>query len=297
MAGIVVGVDGSPSSRQALEWAAAEAERRHTDLLVVENWHDPMFGGPGFAAMYETDLLYQDTKDAIEAIAAHARDTHPGLSVTTAVVDGSPARSLIDRAVDAQLLVVGARGIGGFLGLELGSVSAKVARRAPVPVVVVRGAHDRTRGREVVVGVDGSECSRRALRWGADWAKAHDKELVALMAWNYLEPQGAHGPTRFRSNYHARDAAEALASIIAEVLGEAKNPRIHTEVVCDLPARAVLERAGDACLVVLGRHGVARWSLPELGATAMQVLHHAECPVAIIPEPEPEPEPAATTDG
>lgn len=287
MSRVVVGFDGSACSRQALAWAAAEAEHRRTDLLLVKNWHDPVFNGPGLSAMYETDLAFHDEKDAVDSVARSVREEHPGVHMSTALVDGAPAASLVERAADAELLVVGSRGNGGFLGLELGSVSTKAARRSSVPVVVVRGEHDRTQSPDVVVGVDGSECSRRALRWAGAWAKAHDKTLVALMAWNYLEPQGAHGPIPFDPAYSGAAAAEALVSIVADVLGTTENPRIHTEVVCDLPARAILERAHDACLIVVGRHGTPHWTPPELGATAVQVLHHAECPVAVIPEPEP----------
>jgi nucleotide-binding universal stress UspA family protein len=169
------------------------------------------------------------------------------------------------------------------LGLELGSVSNKVARRSPVPVVVVRGEHDRSAGKEVVVGVDGRPCSRRALRWAADWAKAHDKVLTIVLAWNYLEPQGPDGPIPFESEYDAERAEAVLRSIVSGVLGTVDNPRIVSTTVCDLPARAVLERSTDACLIVMGRDGTAHWAPPDLGATALQVLHHAPCPVAIIP--------------
>jgi nucleotide-binding universal stress UspA family protein len=291
MAEIVVGVDGSPPSRQALEWAALEAENRHRDLLVVKNWHDPMFGGPGFSAMYEADLVRLDAEAELEAIARAAREAHPAVRIESALVDGSPVSSLLMRARDAELLVVGSRGNGGFLKLELGSVSTKAARRSLVPIVIVRGEHDRSHCSDVVVGVDGSACSRHALRWAADWAKAHDKSLVVLMAWNHLEPQGAHGPMRFDPNYDAGAASGALSAMAADVLGGLDNPRIQVEAVCDLPARAVLKRAADACLIVVGRHGVSRWAPPELGATAIQVLHHAECPVAVVPEPHDDHEP------
>lgn len=292
MSQIVVGVDGSPSSRQALEWAAREAASRRVDLLVVKNWHEPVYGGPGFSAMHETDLIRADAKARLESIAIKAHEAHPDVHVASALVDGTVVSSLVMRAKDSELLVVGSRGNGGFLGLELGSVSMKAARRSPVPVVVVRGDHDRSDRPEVVVGVDGSECSRHALRWAADWAKAHDKELVVLMAWNYLEPQGAHGPVHFDPDYDGGAAAGLLDAVAADVLGPLTNPRIQTVAVCDLPARAVLERSADACLIVMGRHGVSRWAPPELGATAIQVLHHADCPVAVIPEAHPGHEPA-----
>ncbi|WP_421119652.1 universal stress protein [Aquihabitans daechungensis] len=87
-----------------------------------------------------------------------------------------------------------------------------------------------------------------------------------------------------RPDYAEQDAVAALDAIVTEVLGTTADPRVTREAVCDLPARAVIERTAGACLVVLGRHGTTRWSPPELGATALQVLHHAACPVAIIPD-------------
>jgi nucleotide-binding universal stress UspA family protein len=284
MAGIVVGVDGSAASKRALEWAAREAEVRGAGLLVVENWHDPMFGGPGASAAYEIDLIVEGAEAELATFALGASDAHPGIEVDTELVTGPPARSLVDHAADADLLVVGARGKGGFLGLRLGSVSAKVARRSPVPVVVVRGEPERSGFEEVIVGVDGSPCSRQALRWAADWAQARDKVLVVVLAWNYLDPQGVDGPVPFDPEYSQEVADGVIESVVADELATRPELRIRTEAVNDLPARAILERSREACLVVVGRHGTARWAPPELGATAIQVLHHADCPVVVVPE-------------
>lgn len=166
----------------------------------------------------------------------------------------------------------------------------RAAPRSPVPVVVVRGEHDRSADDEVVVGIDGSECSRHALAWAAGWAEAHDKTLVAVLAWNYLEPQGPTGPEHVRPDYQPADAEAAARQIVGEVLGSEHGLRVVIETECDLPARAVLARAEHACLVVVGRHGTARWAPPDLGATAVQVLHHASCPVAVIPEADGAPD-------
>ncbi len=281
---IVVGVDGSGSSRQALAWAANEAEVGGGEVLVVESWHDPVLGGSGASALHEIEVISDEAKHDLESILEGVREAHPSVHFSSILTDSRPAAAIVKAADDADLVVVGARGRGGFLGLELGSVSAKVARRSPVPIAVVRGEHDRGDQRTVVVGVDGSDCSRRALSWAADWAKAHDKELHIVLAWNYLEPQGLHGPEPMQPDYTADDAVAALDAIAAEVLGSRANPRVTREAVCDLPARAIIERADGACLVVLGRHGATHWSPPDFDATALQVLHHAACPVAIVPE-------------
>jgi nucleotide-binding universal stress UspA family protein len=291
MAGIVVGVDGSPSSRQAMAWAASEAEVRGTDLVVMQSWHEPIVDGPGAAACYEIDAVVDDAKHDLDAMASMAHHAHPTVDVACALVGGRPAQALVSRAEDADLLVVGSRGSGGFLGLDLGCISTKVARRSTVPVIVVRGEHDCAARDEVIVGVDGSACSRHALRWAADWANVHGKVLVVVMAWNFLEPQGPDGPQGIRPDYAPSDAEAALDAIVTEVLGPWSDHLLTKETVNDLPARAILERAANACLLVVGRHGTARWAPPEFGATALQVLHHAACPVAVIPEPAPVPEP------
>ena len=284
MTGIMVGFDGSKGAYQALAWAADEAGIQSCDLHVVQSWHEPAFGGPGAVACYEIDALVQGAKDGLDATIRTVQEAHPDTSVYSTLADGPAAKAVLEHAEDAGLVVVGARGAGGFLGLELGSVSSRVARRSPVPVVVVRGEHDRRSKDEVVVGVDGSLCGRRALAWAADWARKHDKTLVAVLAWSYLEPQGIHGGEPMRSDYLASDATHVLSTILAEVLGRSHGIRFIEETACDLPARAILERAGDACLVVVGRHGTPHWAPPELGAVAQQVLHHATCPVAVIPD-------------
>ncbi|WP_421119651.1 universal stress protein [Aquihabitans daechungensis] len=192
---IIVGVDGSESSRQALAWAADEAEAGGGEVVALQSWHDPVLGG-GVAAASDVDRVADAAKHELESLVARVRESHPSVHVASALVDVRPARALVQRAEGADLLVVGARGRGGFLRLELGSVSAKVARRSSVPVVVVRGERDRARAGAVVVGIDGTDCGRGALRWAADWAEVHDKELHVVLAWSYLAPQGPAGPKR-----------------------------------------------------------------------------------------------------
>ena len=292
MVGIVVGVDGSEQSRHALEWAARDAEARGVDVLILRSWHEPLIGGAGATWSAEYDEVVHDAKSELDAVAAEVHDAHPTVAVLSALVDAHPVKALLARAASADLVVLGSRGAGGFLGLELGSVSLKVARRSPVPVVVVRGDHDLSDHEEVVVGVDGSACSRHALRWAADWAHARGKRLVALLAWNYLEPERADGAHGFEPTYTSADAEAALRTIVADVLDGVDGPDIALETVCDLPARAVMERAAEASLLVVGRHGIGRWG-SDMGSTNGQILHHATVPVAVIPEVAAEADTAA----
>jgi nucleotide-binding universal stress UspA family protein len=134
---IVVGVDGSNSSRSALRWAASEAERMGATLHVVMTWHNPF---PDIWVPHvppATDPLAL-TRRALERIVAEVLADHPKLTVEQTATEGAPARVLVEAAEGAELLVVGRRGLGGFAGVMLGSVSLHCVTHAPCPVVVVR---------------------------------------------------------------------------------------------------------------------------------------------------------------
>lgn len=286
MTEIVVGYDSSTSAELALRWAVREAALREASLHVVQSWREPLLIGPtGIGMWYDPGNLAVDLAETLRATIGQRCSDHPDVTVSTSVVPDSPARALLDRSAEADLLVVGARGRGGFLGLQLGSVSGRVARRAEVPVVVVRGDETPFHG-DVVIGVDGSACSRSALAWAAVEARRREVKLEVLLAWSHLGPQGADGPEPFRSGYGQDDAEAALASIVADVLGDDPDQDVVSRAVCDLPSSAVLDASRDAGLVVVGRHGTSRWAPYDLGSTSQAVLSHAEVPVAVIPGPE-----------
>lgn len=132
---IVVGVDGSTRSHRALQWAVDEARVRKADLNVVHAWSVAYAAAYPFAPFVDPSVYEQSAKDALEA-AVNAVDTH-GVHLQTTLVCGGAADSLITAAKDADLLVVGSRGVGGFSALLLGSVSHQVSHHAPCPVVIV----------------------------------------------------------------------------------------------------------------------------------------------------------------
>ena len=133
--GVVVGVDGSEGSRRALQWALEEARVRGAPLRAVFAWSYLDQPGEGFDAAYGEDDARQRLDRALEEVAGDVGD----VEVERVVVVDLPARALLDAARDADLLVVGSRGVGGFKGLLLGSVSQQVVQHAPCPVVVVPG--------------------------------------------------------------------------------------------------------------------------------------------------------------
>lgn len=127
---VVVGVDGSEQARRALTWAAEEAKLRGARLRVVHVWSYLAQTGEAFDPTYGDD----DARRLLQEAVAGLGD---GVDIETIAVCDLPARGLLDSAQDADLLVVGARGMGGFGGLLLGSVSQQVAQHAPCPVVIV----------------------------------------------------------------------------------------------------------------------------------------------------------------
>jgi nucleotide-binding universal stress UspA family protein len=139
---IVVGVDGSPASRAALEWAVAEARLRHATLEVVHAWEFPAFvlttyGGATLPVVAPEDLE-RAARELVARTVAGMAGADPVLRLETTVVRGHPANTLVEAAKGADLLVVGSRGHGGFTGMLLGSVSNHVAHHATCPVVIVR---------------------------------------------------------------------------------------------------------------------------------------------------------------
>jgi nucleotide-binding universal stress UspA family protein len=138
---IVVGVDGSDSSRAALSWAADEAQIRGDYVVAVLAWMPTVIVAGPWPAMVPIPAPEEDEAEARKALATVVRDVlgHiPKVEVEPRVMHGPPAPALIEAARDAQLLVVGSRGHGGFTGLLLGSVSQQCAQHADCPVVIVR---------------------------------------------------------------------------------------------------------------------------------------------------------------
>jgi nucleotide-binding universal stress UspA family protein len=137
---IVVGVDGSPSSRKALTWAAAEAADHGADLLVLNVWEHTLLPPAGSVSVSERMVPEpsQTTTDELLQVIKEELGESPPISVKAHVRQGRPAKILIDESERADLLVVGHRGHGGFTGLVLGSVSQHVAAYAKCPVTVVR---------------------------------------------------------------------------------------------------------------------------------------------------------------
>lgn len=281
MSEIVVGFDGSTAAHDALRWAAEEAERSSRDLLAVQSWSDPVFLGPSTAeTWFDPGAGERAASAEFEAQVQAVAQAYPTVRMATSLVSAPPAQALLAASEHASLVVVGNRGRGGFASLLLGSVGQRVASAAETTVVIVRPS-DAPAG-AVVVGVDGSEPSRRALGWAAAAARERSVPLRVVLAWSFLSPQGEHGGEPIRADYTEADAWKALGAIADEVLGSDPGVEVDLQAVCDLPAKALLAHATDASLLVVGPRGWSRYRQFTLGSVTWQVLHHATCPLAIV---------------
>jgi nucleotide-binding universal stress UspA family protein len=297
---VLVGVDGSAHSLEALDFAADEALLRDGALRVVNVIHWPVLeiaSAPERAPTIDGTLI-RDARSEVDAAARRAARRHPGLRVTTAVIAGTPASVLIEESDTAELLVVGSRGRGGFAGLVTGSAVSQVASNARCPVVVARRpSREQTDEAEgpVVVGVDGSPHSIRAVEFAFDEASRRGVPLVAVAVWSEpLHPSNG-GQKRAEDEAGAAEAAatRALAEALAAYRSRYPGLSVRSELIRSTDTEeALVQRSAGAALTVVGSRGRGELAGAVLGSVGQALIHHAESPVAIVrPEPQPEPDP------
>jgi nucleotide-binding universal stress UspA family protein len=285
MAEIVVGVDGSDHSAAALRWAAREADLRGHALVAVLVWdlfnQHHADGTRRFDPQYGTDHADAALAAAVEAALGPDAEAR----VVRRVICDLPAPGLLAAAGPADLLVVGARGLGGFRGLLIGSVGQQCLHHARVPIAIVRAGGPEADGRtRVVVGVDGSEPSEAALRWALADGAARTAVVQVVYAW---EPPVLYGPVAGGSVSDmstVERGARRLVDDMVERLGDAAaSVEIERTVVPGRPASSLLDAAEGADLVVVGRRGLGGFGRLLLGSVSEHVARHAACPVVVVP--------------
>ncbi|MGA8114005.1 MAG: universal stress protein [Actinocatenispora sp.] len=283
---ILVGVDGSEFSDNAIRWAAREAVLRDRPLRVVHAFVWPMLNvplGPPPGAPTGAGLRATADRLVTEA-AALAREEAPSIQVETDVVSGAAAAVLIGAAQDAVLLVVGCRGMGGLSGLLVGSVGVQTATYAPCPVAVVRGPRpSSTRPRPVVVGVDGSPASTAAVGVAFEEADLRHRDLAVLHAWTNPIPAepGDMLPPVYDVDSVAAEEGVVLAESIAGWRDKFPDVRVDERVVHQRPRHALVAASNEAELLIVGARGRGGFRGLLLGSVSQHVMHHAECPVMI----------------
>lgn len=280
---IFVGVDGSAGSAGALRWAVEEGTARGVPVVAVLAWgyldqhhalpateFDPQYGEP-------------QARQALEVAIVDALGDRPGADQVERLVvcDLAPA-ALLEAATADDLLVVGARGLGGFKGLLLGSVSQKVLGEAPCPVAVVRDG-GRADG-PVVVGVDPSAGARRALTWALDAGRALGRDVRAVHA--YVAPFVGGFPFA-GATFDQALVEDGARAVLEQLLADADTDgvTVHPVLGYGTGAAALLQEAPDASMVVVGTRGLGGFTRWLLGSVSHQVVHHSPGTVVVVPDP------------
>ncbi|MCW3844676.1 universal stress protein [Micromonospora yasonensis] len=282
---ILVGYDASADAAVALDWALDEAGRsgRPVRLAYVFEWLTVAgWIGPGVApGIWPDETARRQVEDLVRKAAADAAVERPGLTVRGEVFDGPPALVLQERSTEAGMLVLGSRGHGGFAGLLAGSTVVSVTAHAHCPVVVVRNGQAATSG-PVVVGVDGSETSLRALGFAVERAAQRDVPLRVLRVW---EPPGERWvPPGFDPEQITAAERAAAEADLAPWRKTFPDVPVEIRATPGSPAALLVEASREAQLVVVGTRGRGGLRGMLLGSVSQQLIHHALCPVAVVRE-------------
>ena len=279
---ITVGYDGSGPSAEAVLWAAAEAGALGARLRVVSCYQIPLAGETigGWAPTEAYATLMDGCRDALAEIKAFVDQATPGLDVVLEASAGPATTALLDNLNPEDLLVVGASGHEGAAAFWLGSTPRHLVRHSPCPVVVVHGAASRGRPDRVVVGVDGSAASERALHWAGDEADRHGVPLLVVHAWMY--PYLAVDS----SSSQARDLTNIDAACLLDIAVESARERFAAEVTGELvesgPVTALLETVRDGDLLVIGSRGRGAIAGNLFGSTVNTVLDRCAVPTVVV---------------
>ncbi len=283
--GIVVGVDGSAPSRVAVDWAARDAAMRRVPLALayvlpgatVQAWIEVPLPAAFFEDEQETAReALADARGVVEAATAGV----DGIRVDQKVISGQPVQALADLSKDADMIVVGSRGLGKWERRLLGSVSSGLVQHAQCPVAVI---HDEDpliphpAQAPVVVGIDGSPVSEQATAIAFDEASRRGVDLVAVHTWSdagYELPGAGWSETQTEEDM-------LLAERLAGWQERYPDVTVRRVVHRDQPGHALLEEAEQAQLLVVGSHGRGGFAGMLLGSVGSQVVQSARVPVIV----------------
>jgi nucleotide-binding universal stress UspA family protein len=284
MSRIVVGVDGSDHADRALRWAVREAERRVAEIELVYGYvvhaHAAMIGTSDRAlGQVRMDGIVQRNQTLLDRVK---------WSATIVPSITGPAGALCDAGEDADLIVVGSRGLGGFRELFLGATSYHTAARASSPVAVIRGDEPVFDGSQaMVVGIDGSRASGRALQWTLDEAARWGADVTVVHAYDASRDlsQATVMSDLQLERYRHRIHDEAVGVVDAALAGaEVPDGVAVQRVVADGSAAAVLlDQVGSDRLLVVGTRGRGALGRMVFGSVSHQCLHHATGPIVVVP--------------
>ncbi|UKY48321.1 universal stress protein [Streptomyces inhibens] len=283
---ITAGVDGTPESLAAVSWAAQEAQLRNARLRLLHAWV-LLAPEPAHRPPTEGDQNYWAHRMMDEAREA-VRTAHPELPVDEHLVAKDPLEALREAAGQSDLLVLGSRDLGPVERYALGELGLQLVAHTDSPTVLVRARQSATetrRGGDVVVGLSLHEPCEALLAFAFDSAARRGATLRAVHGRHlpsYAYNRGG-GVEPVAAEDAERDARMELNAALRPWREKYPDLRVDDRVEMESPAPALLRDTADAALLVVGRRHRHRLPAPRIGHVVQAAVHHAPCPVAVVP--------------
>ena len=273
---IVVGDDCTLRSPELLRWADQQAQLTGARLIAVTGWRIELLGLDSASTLIDIQVR---TRQLLAKTIRAALPRERVRAVLPRVMDIAPADALVAESLTADLLVVGPRSANAIEGLLLGSVTERVLSQANCPVAVV---HDATleQKHRIVVGLDGSDCSRRALDWAVQQARLTDAAVDAVVAWEWAPTSGVYpfGPDEDAVEKAAQRLLDSeLARLPAPASSVVRGRLIHGHA-----AKVLLDASTGADALVVGNHRAGITASRILGSVSQKVARHATVPVIVV---------------
>ncbi|MEV0986005.1 universal stress protein [Streptomyces sp. NPDC049949] len=283
---VTVGLDGSPESLAAARWAADEADRRKLTLRLLHAW--PLLTPESTHVPAEMDQNYW-AKRIVHNAKAELQARHPGLVIVGNLVAEDAQEALLKAAAESEMTVLGSRGLESFESYFLGDISMPVVARAERPVVLVRAG---TEGPSSAPGASGGVVVALKLRGPCDDLLAFSFAAAAARGVPLRAVHGRSVPLHAHAPWGTdHDVTEKITQDAQKLLSAALRPwrekfpsvEVADGIGLESPTKAVVRAAEGAGLLVVGRRMRRPALAPPLGAVATAAIHHARCPVAVIP--------------
>ncbi|MCL6735977.1 universal stress protein [Streptomyces neyagawaensis] len=285
---LTVGLDGSPESVAAAHWAADEAERRNLTLRLLHAW--PLLVPEPTRLPSEVDQNYW-ARRLMHHAKAEIQARNPGLTVVGNLVAEDAQHALIQAAAESEMLVLGSRGVSQAESYFLGDISVSVVGHAERPVVLVR-AEERDEERPRGSGAEGAVVVALKLHGPSDdllefaFSTAAGRGVPLRAVHGHGVPLHAFTPWGMDhtvTHDAKREAHTSLSRALRPWREKFPGVDVSDTVRLDSPARAVLSAVEGAGLLVVGRRRHRHTPVPRLGPVAQAAVHHARCPVAVVP--------------